>query len=42
MFQGLGADIEASYWTENERIKNNRDINSEIAIQSKHDCVKLL
>ncbi len=26
MFQGIGADIEASYWTEEERIKNNRDI----------------
>ena len=30
MFQGLGADIEASYWTEQERIKNNRDVASEI------------
>lgn len=29
MFQGIGADIEASYWIEEERIKNNRliDIN---------------
>lgn len=29
MFQGIGADIEASYWLEEERIKNNRiiDIN---------------
>ena len=35
MFQGLGADIEASYWTENERIKNNRDINSEIDAEKK-------
>ena len=26
MFQGLGADIEASYWTEQERIMNNRNI----------------
>lgn len=26
MFQGLGADIEASYWIEQERIKNNRII----------------
>ncbi len=24
MFQGIGADIEASYWLEEERIKNNR------------------
>ena len=24
MFQGIGADIEASYWIEEERIKNNR------------------
>lgn len=30
MFQGIGADIEASYWIEQERIKNNRDINSEL------------
>ena len=30
MFQGLGADIEASYWTEQERIMNNRNINEEI------------
>lgn len=26
MFQGIGADIEASYWIEEERIKNNRHI----------------
>ena len=30
MFQGIGADIEASYWTEQERIKNKRDVDSEI------------
>lgn len=30
MFQGIGADIEASYWTEEERITNNRDVNKEI------------
>ena len=30
MFQGIGADIEASYWTEMERVKNKRDVNSEI------------
>lgn len=30
MFQGIGADIEASYWTEQERIKNNRDVDEEI------------
>ncbi|MCX4365339.1 MAG: ribonuclease HIII [Bacilli bacterium] len=30
MFQGLGADIEASYWTEQERVINKRDINLEI------------
>lgn len=35
MFQGLGADIEASYWTEQERIKNNRDINEEINKEKK-------
>lgn len=31
MFQGIGADIEASYWTEQERIKNHRDISTELA-----------
>jgi ribonuclease HIII len=31
MFQGIGADIEASYWTEQERIKNKRDVNDELA-----------
>ena len=35
MFQGLGADIEASYWTEQERIMNNRNINEEIAKDKK-------
>ena len=29
MFQGIGADIEASYWTEQERVLNNRLINTE-------------
>ena len=31
MFQGIGADIEASYWLEEERLKNNRiiDINGQ-------------
>lgn len=28
MFQGIGADIEASYWIEEERIKNNRIIDT--------------
>lgn len=28
MFQGIGADIEASYWIEQERIKNNRIIDT--------------
>lgn len=28
MFQGIGADIEASYWIEQERIINNRNIDS--------------
>lgn len=28
MFQGLGADIEASYWTEQERVLNNRTIDT--------------
>ena len=31
MFQGIGADIEASYWTEQERIMNKRDVNDELA-----------
>lgn len=35
MFQGLGADIEASYWTEQERIKNNRNINKELKDKEK-------
>ncbi len=29
MFQGIGADIEASYWTEQERVLNNRLIDTE-------------
>ncbi len=29
MFQGIGADIEASYWTEQERILNNRLIQTD-------------
>ena len=29
MFQGIGADIEASYWIEEERIKNGRIINTD-------------
>lgn len=33
MFQGIGADIEASFWTEQERIINNRVIDT----QSKSD-----
>ena len=30
MFQGIGADIEASFWTEQERIINNRNVLEEI------------
>lgn len=30
VFQGIGADIEASYWIELERIKNNRNIKAEL------------
>lgn len=30
MFQGIGADIEASFWTEQERIINNRNVLDEI------------
>ncbi len=29
MFQGIGADIEASFWTEQERVLNNRIIDTE-------------
>ena len=35
MFQGLGADIEASYWTEQERVLNNRDVNKELKDKEK-------
>lgn len=35
MFQGIGADIEASYWTEQERIKNNRNVDEEIDKKNK-------
>lgn len=38
MFQGIGADIEASYWVEEERILNKRDLQSELkAEQDKKD-----
>ncbi len=30
MFQGIGADIEASFWTEQERIINKRNIDEEL------------
>lgn len=30
MFQGLGADIESSFWTEQERIINNRNVLDEL------------
>lgn len=30
MFQGIGADIEASYWMEEERILNKRDLQREL------------
>lgn len=30
MFQGIGADIEASYWMEEERILNKRDLQNEL------------
>ncbi len=30
MFQGIGADIEASFWTEQERIINNRNVLDEV------------
>ncbi len=31
MFQGISADIEASYWIEQERILNNRNVSEDIA-----------
>ena len=37
VFQGIGADIEASYWTEQERIINNRLIDDEIKEKEKKD-----
>ena len=37
MFQGIGADIEASYWTEQERIINNSLIDDEIKEKEKKD-----
>ena len=42
MFQGFGADIEASYWMERERILNNRNISSEIDkdLKKKEDKAK--
>ena len=44
MFQGLGADIEASYWIEQERIKNGRNVSKEIAndMKKKDDKEKSL
>lgn len=41
MFQGIGADIEASFWMERERIKNNRNINNEISKDKKKKDDKL-
>lgn len=35
MFQGIGADIEASFWFERERILNKRNVNNEIATDLK-------
>ncbi len=37
MFQGLGADIEASFWIEQERIKNGRIISPDGKDKSKKD-----
>lgn len=37
MFQGISADIEASYWIEQERIKNNRLIDTNGKEKSKKD-----
>lgn len=37
MFQGLGADIEASYWTEQERILNNNIIDTKTKDKKKEE-----
>lgn len=37
VFQGIGADIEASIWMEEERILNNRNIQAEIDKKEKKD-----
>ncbi len=37
MFQGLGADIEASYWTEQERILNNNIIDTKTKEKKKEE-----
>ena len=39
MFQGFSADIEASFWIEQERIKNNRYINKELESSNKKNIV---
>ena len=41
MFQGFSADIEASYWIEQEIIKNNRYINKELEKENKKKEEKL-
>ena len=40
VFQGLGADIEASLWIEKERIMNNRNINAELKSKEKKKDTK--
>lgn len=40
VFQGLGADIEASIWMEKERILNKRNIASELSSKEKKDSDK--
>ncbi len=42
MFQGIGADIEASYWIEQERIKNNRLISLDSNNKAKEEKSFLL
>jgi len=41
MFQGIGADIEASYWTEQERILNNRQIDTSTKEKEKKEEKKI-
>ena len=41
MFQGIGADIEASFWTEQERVLNNRKIDTSSKEKEKKESKKI-